>query len=74
MYVTSWITDIILIHIIIIMPSELEKFKQYLYLYPFNKQIIFINRQIDSLENIKIRTGSKDRVNRKYSTIKYLNH
>ena len=54
------------------MPSELEKFKQFLNLYPINKQAIIINHQIDSLENFNFRTGSKDRVNRTYSTIKYL--
>ena len=54
------------------MPSELEKFKQFLNLYPINKQAIMINHQIGSLENFNFRTGSKDRVNRTYSTIKYL--
>ena len=54
------------------MPSELEKFKQFLNLYPINKQTIMINHQIDSLENFNFRTGSKHRVNRTYSTIKYL--
>ena len=54
------------------MPSELEKFKQFLNLYPINKQIIIINHQIDSLENFNFRTGLKDRVKGRYSTIKYL--
>ena len=54
------------------MPSELEKFKQFLNLYPINKQIIIINHQIDSLENFNFRTGLKDIVKRRYSTIKYL--
>ena len=54
------------------MPSELEKFKPFLNLYPINKQIIIINHQIDSLENFNFRTGLKDIVKRRYSTIKYL--
>ena len=54
------------------MPSELEKFKQFLNLYPINKQIIIINHQIDSLENFNFRSGLKDIVKRRYSTIKYL--
>ena len=54
------------------MPSELEKFKQFLNLYPINTQIIIINHQIDSLENFNFRTGLKDIVKRRYSTIKYL--
>ena len=54
------------------MPSELEKFKQFLNLYPINKQIIIINHQIDSLENFNFRSGLKDIAKRRYSTIKYL--
>ena len=72
MYATFWITNIILIHIIVITPSELEKFKQYLNLYPIHKQILYINHKLDSLENFKFRVGSIDRVNKRFSKIKYL--
>ena len=54
------------------MPSELEKFKNCIDLHPVNKQIIIINHQIDTLESFEFRTGSKERINKRYSTIKYL--
>ena len=52
------------------MSGELEKFKDCLDLHSINKQIIIINHQIDTLENFKFRTGSKERVNKRYSMIK----
>ena len=48
------------------MHNNIEKIKK------TNEQIVRINHEIDRIEKINIRTGSIDRVNKKYATLNQL--
>lgn len=54
------------------MPSTIEKTKKQIQLYTIDKQIYIINHEINIIEQINIRKGSVDCINKKYNTIKQL--
>ena len=54
------------------MPSHIEKIKKQIQLFTPDEQITGINHEIDTIEKINIRTGSIDRVNKKYTTLNQL--
>ena len=54
------------------MPSQIENIKKQIQLFAPNEQIDRINHEINRIEKINIRTGSIDRVNRKYATLNQL--
>ena len=54
------------------MPSHIEKIKKQIQLFTPDEQITRINHEIDTIEKINIRTGSIDRVNKKYTTLNQL--
>ena len=54
------------------MPGDLIIVKNYLHLFPIDEQIDIINIEIDRLERNKKRTGSIQRVNKKYALINQL--
>ena len=49
------------------MPSCIEKIKKQILLFTPDEQIARITHEIDRIEKINIRTGSIDRVNKKYT-------
>ena len=51
------------------MPSCIEKIKKQILLFTPDKQIARITHEIDRIEKINIRTGSIDRVNKKYTLL-----
>ena len=54
------------------MHNNIEKIKKQMQLFTPNEQIVRINHEIDRIEKINIRTGSIDRVNKKYATLNQL--
>ena len=54
------------------MPSHIEKIKKQIQIFTPDEQITRINHEIDTIEKINIRTGSIDRVNKKYTTLNQL--
>ena len=54
------------------MSSHMEKIKKQIQLFTPDEQITRINHEIDTIEKINIRTGSIDRVNKKYTTLNQL--
>ena len=54
------------------MPSHIEKIKKQMQLFTPNEQIVRINHEIDTIEKINIRTGSIDRINKKYTILNQL--
>ena len=54
------------------MPGDLIIIKNHLYFFPIDEQIDIINIKIDRLERNKKRTGSIQRVNKKYVLINQL--
>ena len=54
------------------MPGDLIIVKNYLHLFPIDEQIDIINIEIDRLERNKKRTGSIQRINKKYALINQL--
>ena len=54
------------------MPSHIEKIKKQMQLLTPNEQIVRINHEIDTIEKINIRTGSIDRINKKYTILNQL--
>ena len=54
------------------MASTIEKIKKKIQLYTIDEQIYIINHEINIIEQINIRKGSTDRINKKYNTIKQL--
>ena len=54
------------------MPGDLIIIKNHLYFFPIDEQIDIINIKIDRLERNKKRTGSIQRVNKKYALINQL--
>ena len=54
------------------MPSHIEKIKKQMQLFTPNEQIVRINPEIDTIEKINIRTGSIDRINKKYTILNQL--
>ena len=54
------------------MPSHIEKIKKQMQLLTHNEQIVRINHEIDTIEKINIRTGSIDRINKKYTILNQL--
>ena len=54
------------------MPSTIEKIEKQKQLYTIDEQIYIINHEINIIEQINIRKGSIDRINKKYNTIKQL--
>ena len=54
------------------MPSHIEKITKQIQLFTPDEQIARINHEIDTIEKINIRTGSIDRVNKKYTTLNQL--
>ena len=54
------------------MPSHIEKIKKQMQLFTPNEQIVRINHKIDTIEKINIRTGSIDRINKKYTILNQL--
>ena len=54
------------------MPSHIEKIKKQMQLFTPNEQIVRINHEIDTIEKINIRTGSIDRINKKYTKLNQL--
>ena len=51
------------------MPSRIEKIKKQMQLFKPDEQIARITHEIDRIEKINIRTGSIDRVNKKYTLL-----
>ena len=54
------------------MHNNKGKIKKQMQLFTPNEQIVRINHEIDRIEKINIRTGSIDRVNKKYATLNQL--
>ena len=54
------------------MPSHIEKIKKQMQLFTPNEQIVRINHERDTIEKINIRTGSIDRINKKYTILNQL--
>ena len=54
------------------MPGDLIIIKNHLYFFPIDEQIDIINIEIDRLERNKKRTGSIQRINKKYTLINQL--
>ena len=54
------------------MPGDLIIIKNHIHLFPIDEQIGTINIEIDRLERNKKRTGSIQRVNKKYALINQL--
>ena len=54
------------------MPSTIEKIEKQKQLYTIDEQIYIINHEINIIEQINIRKGSVDCINKKYNTIKQL--
>ena len=54
------------------MPSHIKKIKRQMLLFTPDEQIARITHEIDRLEKINIRTGSIDRVNKKYTLLNQL--
>ena len=54
------------------MPGDLIIIKNHIHLFPIDEQIDIINIEIDRLERNKKRTGSIQRVNKKYALINQL--
>ena len=54
------------------MHNNIGKIKKQMQLFTPNEQIVRINHEIDRIEKINIRTGSIDRVNKKYATLNQL--
>ena len=54
------------------MPGDLILIKNHLYLFPIDEQIDIINIEIDRLKRNKKRTGSIQRINKKYTLINQL--
>ena len=54
------------------MPSHINKIKRQMLLFTPDEQIARITHEIDRLEKINIRTGSIDRVNKKYTLLNQL--
>ena len=54
------------------MPGDFIIIKNHLYFFPIDEQIDIINIEIDRLERNKKRTGSIQRINKKYALINHL--
>ena len=54
------------------MPGDLIIIKNHLYFFPIDEQKDIINIEIDRLERNKKRTGSIQRINKKYTLINQL--
>ena len=54
------------------MPGDLIIIKNHLYFFPIDEQKDIINIEIDRLERNKKRTGSIQRINKKYALINHL--
>ena len=54
------------------MASTIEKIKKKIQLYTIDEQIYIINHEINIIEQINVRKGSIDLINKKYNTIKQL--
>ena len=54
------------------MPGDFIIIKNHLYFFPIDEQIDIINIEIDRLERNKKRTGSIQRINKKYTLINQL--
>ena len=54
------------------MPGDLIIIKNHLHLFPIDEQIDIISIEIDRLERNKKRTGSIQRINKKYALINKL--
>ena len=54
------------------MQSHIKKIKRQMLLFTPDEQIARITHEIDRLEKINIRTGSIDRVNKKYTLLNQL--
>ena len=54
------------------MPGDLILIKNHLHLFPIDEQIDIINIEIDRLKRNKTRTGSIQRINKKYTLINQL--